>query len=326
MDRRAFLGVVGLLVAPFDGWAQPGRMARVGLLSDESPTRTAEYVSSDALWAALRDLGWKEGQNVSVERRYSTGRNEHLPGLAEELVRSKVDVIISIGTPAALAAKKATDTIPIVFARANPLRLGLVSSLARPAGNVTGVSIISVDLGAKRLELLREVVPGATRMGVLWDPSFPPAGPEFKEIEEAARSLRLQLHPEGVRRPEEFEKALATMTRQRADALVVVSGQLFNEHAHRLVELVTKARLPMIYVRREVVTHAGGLMSYGPDYVEMYRRAAVYVDKILKGAKPGDLPVEQPTKFDLVINLKTAKALGLTIPPSLLQRADQVIE
>jgi putative ABC transport system substrate-binding protein len=319
--------VLVVLAAPLPGEAQPVRMARVGLLSDESPSRTAEYVSSDALWAALRDLGWKEGLNLSVERRYSTGRNEHLPSLATELVRGKVDVIIAIGTPAALAAKKATDTIPIVFARAgDPVRLGLVSSLARPDGNVTGVSIITVDSGAKRLELLREVVPGATRVGVLWDPSFPAARPEFKEVEEAARSLRLQLHPEAVRRPDEFEKALVTMTRQRADALVVVSGQLFSEHAHRLVELAIKAQLPMIYVRREFVTQAGGLMSYGPDYAEMYRRVAVYVDRILKGARPGDLPVEQPATVGLAINLRTARTLGLTIPSSLLLRADELVE
>jgi putative ABC transport system substrate-binding protein len=319
--------VLVVLAAPLPGEAQPVRMARVGLLSDESPSRTAEYVSSDALWAALRDLGWKEGLNLSVERRYSTGRNEHLPSLATELVRGKVDVIIAIGTPAALAAKKATDTIPIVFARAgDPVRLGLVSSLARPDGNVTGVSIITVDSGAKRLELLREVVPGATRVGVLWDPSFPAARPEFKEVEEAARSLRLQLHPEAVRRPDEFEKALVTMTRQRADALVVVSGQLFSEHAHRLVELAIKAQLPMIYVRREFVTQAGGLMSYGPDYAEMYRRVAVYVDRTLKGARPGDLPVEQPATVGLAINLRTARTLGLTIPSSLLLRADELVE
>jgi putative ABC transport system substrate-binding protein len=188
------------------------------------------------------------------------------------------------------------------------------------------VSIITVDSGAKRLELLREVVPGATRVGVLWDPSFPPAHPEFKEVEEAARSLRLQLHPEGVRRPEEFEKALVSMTRQRADALVVVSGQVFNEHLLRLVELATKARLPTIYVRREFATQAGGLMSYGPDYTAMYRRAAVYVDRILKGARPGDLPVEQPATVGLAINLRTARALGLTIPSSLLLRAAERVE
>jgi putative ABC transport system substrate-binding protein len=327
MSVLAVALVLVVLAAPLSGEAQPVRVARVGLLSDESPSRSAEYVSSDTLWAALRDLGWKEGLNVSVERRYSTGRNEHLPSLATELVRGKVDVIIAIGTPAALAAKKVTDTIPIVFARAgDPVRLGLVSSLARPDGNVTGVSIITVDSGAKRLELLREVVPGATRVGVLWDPSFPPARPEFKEVEEAARSLRLQLHPEAVRRPEEFEKALVTMTRQRADALVVVSGQLFSEHAHRLVELAIKAQLPMIYVRREFVTQAGGLMSYGPDYAEMYRRVAVYVDRILKGARPGDLPVEQPATVGLAINLRTARTLGLTIPSSLLLRADELVE
>jgi putative ABC transport system substrate-binding protein len=196
---------------------------------------------------------------------------------------------------------------------------------ARPGGNVTGVSIVTVDLGPKRLELLRAAIPGVAQVGVLWDPSFPPAAPELKEIESAARSLRVELRSVGVQRPEEFEGALLAMTSHHAAALIVVAGRIFTQHRQRLAELTTKARLPMMSYRREVA-EAGGLMSYGPNYPDMDRRAATYVDKILKGAKPNDLPVEQPAKVEFVINLKTAKVLGLTIPPSLLQRADQVIE
>jgi putative ABC transport system substrate-binding protein len=273
---------------------QARKMARVALLSDESPSLSSELLSSETLLKALRDLGWVEGENVTFKRRYSAGKNEILPGLAAELVHVKVDVIVAIGTPAARAAKNATETIP-------------------------------VDLGPKRLELLRETISGVAQVGVLWDPSFPPAVAELKEIEGAARSLRVVIWPLGVQRPDEFEGALLAMTTHHAAALIVVSGRVFTQHRHRLAELTTKARLPMMSYRREVA-EAGGLMSYGPNYPDMDRRAATYVDKILKGAKPNDLPVEQPAKVEFVINLKTAKALGLTIPPSLLQRADQVIE
>jgi ABC-type uncharacterized transport system substrate-binding protein len=319
------------LAAPFAGDAQPvGKAARVGLLSDESPAlaaaaRTSELLSSETILKALRDLGWGEGQNVTFERRYSEGKNEILPGLAAELVRAKVDLIVAIGTPAARAAKSATATIPIVFARVgDPVGLGLIQSFARPGGNVTGVSILTVDLGAKRLELLREAVPRVARAGILWDPSFPPAAPELKGIEGAARSLRLEIQPLGVQRPEEFEGAFLAMARQHAGALIVVAGRIFTQHRQRLAELAIRARLPMMSYRREIV-EAGGLLSYGPNYPDMDRLAATYVDKILKGAKTGDLPVEQPTKFELVLNLKTAESLGLTIPPSLLLRADHVI-
>jgi putative ABC transport system substrate-binding protein len=329
MERRTFLGVIagGLLAAPLAVEAQPaGKMARVGLLSDESPSLSSELLSSETFSRALHDLGWGEGQQVTFERRYSAGKNEILPDLAAELVHLKVDVLVAIGTPAARAARYATETIPIVFARVgDPVGSWLVQSFARPGGNVTGVSIVTVDLGPKRLELLRAAIPGVAQVGVLWDPSFPPAAPELKEIESAARSLRVELRSVGVQRPEEFEGALLAMTSHHAAALIVVSGRIFTQHRQRLAELTTKARLPMMSYRREVA-EAGGLMSYGPNYPDMDRRAATYVDKILRGAKPNDLPVEQPTKVEFVINLKTAKALGLTIPPSLLQRADQVIE
>ena len=322
--------ILSLLAVLLAAAAQPaGKVARVGLLSDESPslsTGSSSETTAETLSKALRDLGWVEGQNLTFERRHASGKNEILPGLAAELVRLKVDTIVAIGTPAARAAKNATETIPIVFARvAEPVGFGLVQSLARPGGNVTGVSIVNIDLSAKRLELLREAIPGLVRVGALWDPSFPTAAAELQEIEGAARSLGIEMQPVGVQGPEEFEGALVAMTRQRAGALIVVGGRLFIEHRHRLAALATTARLPMMLYRRESV-EAGGLMSYGTNFSDMYRRAATYVDKILKGAKPADLPVEQPMKLELVINLKTAKALALTIPFAVLIRADEVIE
>jgi putative ABC transport system substrate-binding protein len=217
-------------------------------------------------------------------------------------------------------------TIPIVFTRAgDPVGLGLAQSLARPGGNVTGVTILTVTLGAKRLDLLRQAIPEIARVGVLWDPTFPPGAPELKDIQDAARSLRLDILPAEVRRPEEIEDAVMALKRQHAGALILVVTRVLTQYRQRLAEIAAKARLPTMSYRREFV-EAGALMSYGPNYPDMDRRAAIYVDKILKGAKPGDLPIEQPTKFDLAINLKAAKALGLTIPPSLLLRADSVIE
>jgi putative ABC transport system substrate-binding protein len=303
---------------------QPTKIPRIGVLSDESPLLGAS--SFGPLAAGLRDLGYVEGQNVAFERRYASEKNELLPNLAAELVGLQPDVIFAIGTRAASAVKSATQTIPIIFARiSDPIGFGLVSSLARPGGNLTGVSIQTRELAAKRLELLITAAPDAKRVGALWDPNFPPAGPLLKEIEGAARSLNLELAPMAVRSPDDFEPALRAMVEQRVDALIVVNSTIFSEDLHRLPDLTVEARLPATFSSREAVV-AGGLMSYGPNYPDMYRRAAVYVDKILKGAKPADLPVEQPTRFELVINLKTAKALGLTIPLSLLGRADEVIE
>ncbi len=327
MNRRAFVSGVGVAIlgAPLAGEAQQrGHVPRVGLLSDESASDSSAPLSFGALSNALRDLGWVDGRNFTFERRYSEGKDERLPDLAAELVRLKPDVIVTFGTPATRAAKNATETIPIVFARVgDPVGFGLVASLARPGGNLTGVSILTVELGAKRLELLREAIPRIRRVGALWDPSFPPAAPELRMIEDAARSLGVKILPVGVRGPEEFEGALLAMTRQHAGALLVVPG--FYEHRGRIADLSVKARLPMMSNRREWV-EAGGLISYGPNQSDLYRRAATYADKILKGARPAELPVEQPTKFELVINMKTAKALGLTISQSLLLRADEVIE
>ena len=315
-----------LTLAPLAADAQPPtKLPRVGYLSDES--RSSGFASFEPIAQGLRELGYLEGRNIVFEHRYAEGKTEVLSGLAAELVRLKVDVIVAVGTPATRAAKNATETIPIVFTRiADPVALGLVASLARPSGNLTGVSVLTRDLAAKWLELLTEAIPGVRRVGVVWDPTFPPAALQLREIEVAARSLRVQIQPVGVQRPEEFEGALSAMTRQHVGALVVLAGLARStEHRKRIADLAVKSRLPMMSVSREGV-EAGGLMSYGTNFSDMYRRAATYVDKILRGAKPSDLPVEQPTKFELVINLKTAKALGLTIPPTVLLRADHVIE
>ena len=317
---------LGLFAWTLSAHAQhPAGVPRIGVLSDESPSLAARFFEP-AFAQGLRDLGYDEGQNIALERRYADDNNELLPSFAAELVRLKPDVILAIGTPAARASKTATQTIPIVFARiSDPIGLGLVPSLARPGGNLTGLSVLARELDAKRLELLITAVPDAKRVGALWDPGSPSAGPELREIEGAARSLNLDLVPAGVRSPDDFEPALRAMAEQHAGALIVVPGLLLNEHSQRIAELTAKARLPAMFSRRGHV-EAGGLMSYGPNYADMYRRAAAYVDKILKGAKPADLPVEQPTKFELVINLKTAKSLGLTIPRSIIALADEVIE
>jgi len=303
---------------------QPTKVPRVGILSDESHLVAAK--TFEAFAEGLRALGYIEGQNIAFERRYAEGENEILPDLAAELVRLQPDVILAIGTPATRAAKIATQTTPIVFARiTDPIGLGFVAALARPGGNLTGVSLQARELESKRLEFLITAVPEAKRVGVLWDPRLPSGVPELREIEGAARSVNLEIVSAEVRGPDDFEPALQAMAEQRVGALIVVPGPIFTEHIHRMVDLATAARLPAMFWRKEHV-EAGGLMSYGTKYSDMYRRAASYVDKILKGAKPADIPVEQPTKFELVINLNTAKSLGLTIPRNLVGLADEVIE
>jgi len=315
---------LSLLAAPLAARAQqPTKVPRVGYLSDESGS--LGLASFEPLAKGLRELGYLEGRTIVFENRYADGKTEVLPGLAAELVRIQVDVIVTVGTPATRAAKNATETIPIVFTRiADPVALGLVASLARPSGNLTGVSLLSPDLNARRLEIVTEAIPGGRRVGVFWDPTFPPAALELREIERAARLLNVELQPLEVRAAEELEAAMLAVVGQRAQALIVVPALLFTEQRHRIAALAVKNRLPTMLSRREHV-EAGGLMSYGTNYSAMYRRAATYVDKILKGAKPADLPVEQPMRFELIINLKTATALGLTIPPSLLFQADEVI-
>ena len=322
------LGVF-ILTASLAAEAQPtGKIYRIGYLAAGWGSGTAYLRPLEAFRQGLRELGWVEGQNVLIEYRFAEGRLERLPGLAEELVRLKVDVIAASPTPAALAAKNATRTIPIVgMSLTEPVGVGLVASLARPGGNVTGVAYgFDTDIFGKQLELLKEVIPKVRRVAVLSNPGNSPAQPLImSSVEGAARSLGLQLQLLEARGPGEFDGAFAVMAKERAGALLLMGDPMFFLHRARLADLAVKNRLPSMSTQGQWV-EAGGLMSYGPSFPDLYRRAATYVDKILKGARPADLPIEQPTKFELVINLKTAQALGLTIPRSLLQRADQVIE
>jgi len=328
MDRRAFLvGAAALLAAPLAAEAQPaGKVPRIGYLSLNLATSPHLH---EAFRQGLRDLGYVEGRNVVIEYRDAEGKLERFPALAAELVALKVDVIVVTSTPAALAAKQATKTLPIVFAAAgDPVASGLVTSLARPGGNVTGLAVLAPELVGKCLELLTQAVPGVSRVAVLWYPGGHGERTEKNILtgaEVAGRALGVRLQFVETRGPADFDGAFAEMTRARAGALTVLPSNMLINERRRLVDLAAKNRLPAVYGSREFVD-AGGLMAYGPSFADMFRRAATYMDRILKGAKPADLPVEQPTKFELVINLKTAKALGLTIPQSLLLRADQVIE
>ena len=322
-----FLGTLtgGLLAVPLAVEAQQRpRTARIGFLSLSSgPTPTMD------ISPGLRELGWIEGQNIVVEYRWAANREDQLPALAAELVRLKVDVIVTSSTPAAQAAKRATTTIPIVVTfAADPVGSGLVASLARPGGNITGLTTLARGLVAKRLELLKAVASGATSMAILWQPGALGERAMRDMVEEtqvAGRTLGLQLRFVEARRPEDFEPAFSTMREARVGGLLVFPNPMLFESRERIVAHAAKSRLPAVYPWREAAS-VGGLLSYATNFPDMYRRAATYVDKILKGAKPADLPIEQPTTFELVINLKTAKALGLTIPASVLQRADQVIE
>jgi putative ABC transport system substrate-binding protein len=325
VDRRTFIGVLasGLLAAPLAAVAQPvGRVPRIGMLLSGAPLDPDPRVA--ALRQGLRERGYVDRQNITIEAQGS----DHVPrlyDLATDLVRSKVDVIVTQGTPGAQAAQRATKTTPIVMATSgDPVTFGLVASLARPGGNITGQTIIADEYVGKRLEMLREIVPGVSRIAVLWNPANPGLVNQMKSAEEAARTLGVALQRVGVRHPDEFDRAFQAAMNGRAGALFVMDDAVFSTHRARIVSLAAASRLPTIYGLR--TAEAGGLVSYGPNLLEMFRSAAIYVDKILKGAKPADLPIEQPTTFELVINLKTAKALGLTILPSLLQRADQVIE
>ncbi len=302
---------------------QPGKVSRIGILP---PGPISERVH---LWEAfrqgLRELGYVEGQNITLVFPSEEVRPERLPRLAAELVNLKVDVIVAAATDAVRAAAEASKEIPIVMPVAAPVETGLVASLARPGGNVTGLSLVSQDLSGKRLELLKAVVPKVSRIAVLSNPSATNVRPQIRETEVAARALGVRLQPLEVRGPDDFERVFQEAIKVRAGALITLDDALIFTHRTRIVKLAARSRLPAIYGFREFVD-AGGLMSYAPNLADMYRRAATYVDKILKGAKPGDLPVEQPTKFELVVNLKTAKTLGLTIPQSILLRADQVIQ
>ena len=329
MDRRdTVLALLALGAAPFAEAQQAAKVPRIGYLFSNLATTSHLW---EAFRQGLRDLGYVEGRNVVIESRDSEGKLERLPALAVELVALKVDVIVVGGTPQALAAMQATRTLPIVFAAVgDPVTDGLVTSLARPGGNVTGFSTTSAapEIVGKRLELLTQSVPGVTRAAVLWQPGG--QGERTNKdllhgTDVAARALGVRLQVVEVRGPDDFGRAFSDVTRARAGALTVLGTTMFFNARRRLVDLAAKNRMPAVYPLREFVD-AGGLMAYGPNLADLFRRAATYVDKILKGAKPGDLPVEQPTKFELVINLKTAKALGITIPQSVLGRADEVIQ
>jgi putative ABC transport system substrate-binding protein len=327
VDRRAFLGAVtgGLLAAPLAIEAQQaGRIPRIGFLA----TPSAEFIKGRvaAFEQALRELGYVSGKSIVIEYRYADGRFERLPNLATELVRLRVDILVAVGAPAAHAAKNATSVIPIVIGNAaDPVGTGLVASLARPGGNITGLSDFNLGVVTKRLELLKQVVPTASRVAVLLNPANPTNPPQLKEIQTVAPALGVTLLALEAKTSDDIAPAFAVMKSERPGALLVMGDLMFGTHQRWIAELALKSRLPTIWAMKENAD-AGGLMSYGTNFEDLSRRAATYVDKILKGAKPADLPVEQPTKFELVINLKTAKALGLTIPQSLLARADQVIE
>jgi len=316
---------LGIFAVPLTADAQqPVKVPRIGLLSPSSPSGAAPW--HQAFRQGLRELGWVEGKNISIEYRYAEGRNDRIPDLAADLVRLKVDIIVATTSTETLAAKKATRAIPIVMASAgDPVAGGLVESLARPGGNITGLTQIAPELAGKRLELLKEIAPKLTRVAVLWNPEGTTSPLAWKESQLPVRELGLQLHSMEVRRSNDFAKAFEDAIRARAGAVAVMPDPLFVSNLRRIADLAAKSRMPSIFHLREFAD-SGGLMTYGVDRSDMFQRAATYVDKILKGAKPGDLPIEQPTKFQLVINMKTAKALGVTIPPSLLLRANHVIE
>ena len=318
---------LSVILAPLAiGAQQAEKVYRIGYLGNVSALAQAERVES--LRASLRDLGYVEGKNIAIEFRWAEGRSERLPELAAELVRLKVDVLVTAGTPGALAAKQATTTIPIVMAGiGDAVGSGVVASLARPGGNITGSTDSVPELMAKLLELLKEIMPRARRVAVLANPANPQRGTlglTFKAMESTAGSLKVELERFEARGPSEFESALSRIAKSRVDAVVVPSDVLFNSHAAALADLAAKNRLPSAGIK--AFAEAGGLIGYGLNFPEMDRRAAYFVDRIPKGAKPADLPVQQPTKFDLVINLKTAKALGLTVPPAILLRSNKVIE
>ncbi len=325
MKRREFISLLGGAAAwPLAARAQqPARVPRIGFLHYGSPGPSPEV---DAFRQGLRDLGYSEGQNITIEYRFAGGRVGQLAELAAELVGLKPDVIVTPTTPASVAAKQATSTIPIVIAGvADAVGAGLVANFARPGGNITGLTSISAELGGKRLELLRGVAPNCSRVAVLHNPADRSNVLVVKQLQEAAPALGLTLQTLEVREPGEFEGAFAAMTRERADALFGAAGVLTYEHRNAVVDLAAKSRIPAMWGHRQFVD-VGGLMSYAVNFYDQCRQAATYVDQILKGAKPGDLPVQQPTKFEFIINLKTAKTLGLEFPPTLLALADEVIE
>jgi putative ABC transport system substrate-binding protein len=327
MKRREFISLVGAAAAwPLAARAQQvGKTPQIGYLGVSSPSLEPHYV--EAFRQKLRELGHVEGKNIAIEYRWAEGQDDRLPNLTSELVRLKPDVIVTTGTPGAVAAMQATKTIPIVMASsADPVGSGLVASLARPGGNVTGFTILGPELEGKRLELLKQAVPGLSRLAVLWNPSNPGIVSYFETVKNAGRVLQISLGPVvEIRRSDELDSAFTAIASARPHALVVIADRFLLSHRKQIVEFAAVKRLPTMYRYREYVD-AGGLMSYAPSNIELFLGTAIYVDKILKGAKPGDLPIQEPTKFELVINLKTAKALGLDMPLHLQQLANEMIE
>jgi putative ABC transport system substrate-binding protein len=326
LKRRDFITLVGGAAAAWPLAAraqQPGKLRTIGFLGQSTRSAASEWVA--AFVQRLHELGWNEGRTVAIEYRWADGREERFAQIAAEFVRLKVDIIVTSGTPQVLAAKQATSVIPIVFAAAgDPVASGLVASLARPGGNATGLSSLVADLAGKRLELLREVVPALRRLAIMGNVGNPLTVLELGEVQAAAGTLGLEVHTLEIRQAQDITPAFEAL-KGRADALYVCIDALVNANRIRINTSALGARLPTMHGSRDYV-EAGGLMSYGPNYPDLFRRSADYVDKILHGAKPGDIPVEQPTKFDLVVNLTTARALGLDLPPTLLARADEVIE
>jgi ABC-type uncharacterized transport system substrate-binding protein len=317
------LALCSMLLAPCSSAQaqQRTKIPRIGYLNPGNVTSAR----IETFRQGLRELGYVEGKSIAIEYRSAEGKIERFPDLAAELVNLKVDVIFAVSTPAVLAAKNATKTIPIIFTNiGDPVTAGVIASLARPGGNITGLATLSPELSGKGLELLKETVPKVSRVGVIWNPDNPGKTSGLKDTEVAAQALRLQLQSLEVRGPKDVEPAFQAARREQIGALIVLRDVVINKETKPIVELARKNRLPAIYSDRDFVDN-GGLMSYGPNIDDLFRRATVYIDKILKGAKPADLPVEQPTKFELVINLKTAKQIGVTMPPNVLARADKVI-
>jgi putative ABC transport system substrate-binding protein len=327
MTRRTALTLaltLGLLTAGRSGEAQaPTRLWRIGFLAGASRETTTLYLAT--FIQALRDLGYVDGRNITIDTRYADGRPDRLPGLAAELIALKPDLMVTSSTPAAVAAKETTRTIPIVMTTVGePVQVKLVESLARPGGNVTGLSLIAPELAAKRLDLLKQALPKLSRVTVLWNSSNAGMQARFSETQAAATALGIRLQSVSVHGPDDFEPVFTALAHDRPDALFVLADPVTTNNRQRAIEFAARYRVPAIYELRQFV-ESGGLMSYGVDMPDHYRRAAVYVDKILKGARPADLPVEQPTKFELLINSRTASALGVTIPEALLIRADEVL-
>ena len=325
IQNRKLVGIVALVLTfvmcGVVAEAQQKKIPRIGVLFIGS--RNQPHL--EAFKQGLRERGYTEQKNILLEYRYAEGHNDRLSQLTAELIRDKVDVIVTTASVSALAARRVTKTIPIVMTSGNPLESGLATSLAKPGGNVTGLTVLSVDLSGKRVELLRETFPKTTRIAALQSPQDFEAGAGYKETQEAAKAFSLRLHPVEVQSANDFEPAFVQMNKARETALLVILSPMITFNSRRIVELALKYRLPGMYPTKQFAEE-GGLMSYGPLIGDLYRRAATYVDKILKGANPGELPVEQPTKFELVINLKTANQIGVTIPPSVLARADKVIK